>query len=173
MDVSFFSDELVNEFEQADAEYQYAQSPEEFDVPEMEVDSKACASKVIGTDNDDSADSDDSDIDSDVVYFLVGDEDKAEDGRIDEFIAKTCGCHFGSRGTACSLLFSRELIASTRMNCREMTKQELDLVVLASLDANRRCDDNQGVPRSHINYWFRGHKVCKSSYLSVCSCCWT
>ena len=64
-------------------------------------------------------------------------------------------------------MFPREVIASTRMNCKEMTKSELDLVILANLEANQCRDDTQGQeqPRYHISYWFHGHKVCKSTFL--------
>lgn len=49
-------------------------------------------------------------------------------------------------------------IASTRMNC-------LDLLILSHLEANRCCFDGKEGSRFSINYWFKGYKVCKSTYL--------
>ena len=94
-------------------------------------------------------------------------EDEVEERRIDEFISKTCECHYGPNKVGCSVLFPRELIAATCMNCLEMTKPELDLVVIANLEANRRATDVEGVPRVHIDYRFHGHKVCKATFLLV------
>ena len=58
-------------------------------------------------------------------------EDKeAEKKRINGFtLTKTCGCHFGTKLTACSTLFGRELIATMHMNCRETTKAQIDLAI--------------------------------------------
>ena len=83
--------------------------------------------------DDDSSDSDD----NEALYVLAPEQDDAEDPHIEEFFRKTCGCHFGPRGVACCSQFPRDDIVSTRMNCKEMTKAELDLVILANLDVHR------------------------------------
>ena len=62
--------------------------------------------------------------------LLLRSKDEAEDQHIEEFFHKTCNCHFGPRS-------GRDDIVSTCMNCREMTKADLDLVILANLDAHR------------------------------------
>ena len=91
------------------------------------------------------------------------DEEKA---KVDNFTAKTCNCHFGPKSTPCSTLFDREIIAKTRMNCREMNKAQLTLVVLANLEAHQHHHDQES-SRTHIDYYFHGHKVCKDLFLFV------
>lgn len=151
MDDSFFCATLVDEFDEADSEYGIDCSKEEVDFAEQLM-------KV------DDSDVDDSDEDGD-INLSVREIHEAEDLKLDNFMNKTGNCHFGSNGKACSSLFTRSEISSSRINCKEMSKSELDLVILASLEANRRCDNNQEGTRSHINYWFHGHKVCKATYL--------
>ena len=126
------------------------------DSEQMDVDSP----RVCEMD-DDSSDSDD----GQALYALAPEQDDAEDQRIEEFFRKTCGCHFGPRGVACCGQFPRDDIVSTRMNCKEMIKAELDLVILANLDAHRRCSDTEGQPRFHIDYFFHGKKVCKTTFM--------
>ena len=90
--------------------------------------------------------------DSDSEGGEVWEDEEAEKKRIDGFtLTKTCGCHFGPKLTACSTLFGRELIATTCMNCREMTKAQLNMAILANLEAHRRHQD-QECSRSHIVY---------------------
>ena len=70
----------------------------------------------------------------------VWEDEEAEKKRIDGYtLTKTCECHFEPtcKSTACSTLFGRELIATTRMNCREVIKAQLDLVILANLETHQ------------------------------------
>lgn len=96
-------------------------------------------------------------------------EDKeAEKTKVEEFITKTYGWHFVPKSTSCSSLSSRELIRrTTRMNCREMTKSQIDLLVLANLDAHQHYH-HQGSSRSHNDYHFYSHIVCKCMHFSFC-----
>ena len=103
---------------------------------------------------------------SEGAHASVREADEAEDASIDDFFRKTCSCKLGLKGAACSGLFTRDLVTSTRMNCLEMTKAELDLVILANLEANRRQAQDMS-PRTHVNYWFCGNKVCKSTFLFI------
>ena len=99
------------------------------------------------------------------VNLSVREEDEAEENFIDVFMRQTCRCHFGLSGRACSCQFSQEVIATSRMNCREMSKEELDLVILSHLEASRRCFEDEGGSHTCINYWFHGYKVCRATYL--------
>lgn len=144
MDDSIFPDALLAEFREADAPYE---SSECNALDSMETDSDA----EVGTDRD-----------SDARDVVEADE-AMEEEQLDEFVAKTCDCKFGPKSTACSTLFDREVIATTRMNCREMRKSQLDLVVLANLEAHQ----HPHATRSHIDYYFGGHKVCRNFFLFV------
>ena len=159
-----FDSELVEEFHQADSDYLYAQSSNTADIDtEVESNASSSAENMDVEDSETRLCSDDNGIEG--AHASVREADEAEDARIDDFFSKTCGCKFGLNGAACSSLFTRELVVSTRMNCLEMTKAELDLVILANLEANRR--PAQESSRTHVNYWFCGYKVCKSTFLFV------
>lgn len=156
MDDSFFSSEFVSEFEEADGDY----------GTNLQSVQSASASCLMEYEPSSSIDSSDEEADcNNNVNLSVQEVDLAEEHAIEEFMRETCKCHYGIDGRACSCQFEYELIASTRMNCLEMTKSELDLVILAHLEANRRCFDDQEGSRVCINYWFKGYRVCKSTYL--------
>ena len=89
--------------------------------------------KIYGNNND----INDNDI-NDEVHTSVREEDETEDSKINDFVGKMCGCTFGLNEAPCSCLFPHELIARTHMNCQDMTKAELDLVLLANLEANHK-----------------------------------
>lgn len=150
MDDSFFASDLLSEFEAVDAEY----SPQSSETQQGDH-------SIIGGSDDGEDDSDS----CGAVNLSVREEDEAEENFIDIFMRQTCRCHFGLNGRSCSCQFTREMIAASRMNCREMAKDELDLVILTHLQANRRCFEDQGGSRVCINYWFLGYKVCKTTYL--------
>ena len=110
MDDSFFSTALIDEFADADCEYVIRCSKGEAEFAEqlMEVDD---------------SDVDHSDENGD-VDLSVREIDDAEDLKLNDFIHKTCNCHFGPNGKACRSLFTRNEIATSRMNCKEMSKNE-------------------------------------------------
>ena len=60
-----------------------------------------------------------------------------------------------------------------RINCLEMTSGELDMLILAHLDAHRRChrgDVQSGTEtekQQRIEYYCEGKRVCKSTYLFI------
>ena len=114
MDDSFFASDLLSELQAADADY----SP---NSPQSDY------SMTRSSDDDQESDN------CGAVNLSVREEDEAEENFIDLFMRQTCRCHFGLSGRACSCQFSREVIATSRMNCREMSKEELDLVILSHL----------------------------------------
>ena len=161
MDDSFFNAEIISEFEEAVVDYQLCEevhdsvdstlnhgSPGSFESEEMD-----------NGNNDSESDSDDD------INVTMDEVDAAEEHAINEFMTKTCQCRFGLNGAPCSTRFSRKLITSTRMTCCEMTKDELDLVVLAHLESNRHSAEEQKSSRSCVTYYFHGYKVCRNTYL--------
>ena len=156
MDDSVISEALVPEFQQVEVDYQHS---DQFENDAMEIDYSA------GAVMDSAEDSDSDGVPADLPDLVYEDEE-AEEKRVLEFMTKTCSCHFGPKSTACSSLFDRELIATTRMNCREMTKAQLDLVILANLEAHQHYQ-SQELSRKSIDYYFHGHKVCKTTFLFV------
>ena len=121
MDLPLFPEALAADFLEVEAHYE---GPSQESGAPMEVDAAAGGGSSHSGSDDDKAE-------------LVRHEDEAEELRINTFMAETCCCHFGPKSTACSTRFDRELIATTRMNCREMTKAQLDVVILANLEAHQ------------------------------------
>ena len=168
MDDSFFPAELMNEFDLADAEYTFDNG--------NEIDTAVCSES-------DSTESEIADVeDEGEVNISLREEDETEKREIDEFISKGCSCSLGSGGSSCSTSFSRDDISNTRMSCKEMSTVELDMLVLANLDAHRSDGDvttaNNHAGRSlsgkagtkrraNIDYYFRGKRVCKGTYTFV------
>ena len=95
----------------------------------------------------------------DINDFSVRFEDATEVNMIDSFITQTYQGTLGPTHDACSKLFN---YATNRMNCAEMEKGELDLVILANLNEYRCEESHQS--RCHVNYYFHW-KRCKTTYL--------
>ena len=96
----------------------------------------------------------------------VSAHDDKEEKSVDDFLAGGCGSLLGPKKSPCSKLFSRSEISATRMNCLELSNTELDMMVLANLDAHRHSGDgNTGNSRASIDYYFHGRRVCKVMYL--------
>ena len=154
MDDSFYTSELVSEFDAVDAEY--CARPNET-LLQKEIESSMTAERMEVSD---------SDSDCDAVNLSVREADETENVLIDDFIKTTCKCHFGLNGQACSSLFSQKIISTSQMDCQEMSKAELDLVILSHLEAKRRTfEGSEGSSHVTITYWFHGHRVCKTTYL--------
>ena len=55
--------------------------------------------------------------------------------KMQTFIQDGCGCSRGLSGIQCSSQFTQEAILKNVYNCLELTHAELDLVVLANIQA--------------------------------------
>ena len=60
--------------------------------------------------------------------------DDMEDKLVSEFIRSGCGCT-KDKGKPCSQLFSPEYVKSVRASCAELTREELDMVIVGQLVA--------------------------------------
>ena len=60
-------------------------------------------------------------------------EDTREVQAVDEFMNQGCTCHLGVQGPPCSQQLTRETIESTRQYCLDLTKSEVDLLVLSQI----------------------------------------
>ena len=67
-----------------------------------------------------------------------------------------------------ALLSLYETVSTCRMSCKEMTRAELDTVILSHLETNRHSFE-EGEGRAHvcITYWFHGQRICTQKYLFV------
>ncbi len=95
--------------------------------------------------------------------------DETEHGGIHTFLEKGCGC-LGK----CSERFSPNDVLQLRSDCRELTRTELDLVILGQLSASMsvigglvgRKHKHLDTPRvrSHIAYAHQGLPICSSMF---------
>ena len=63
--------------------------------------------------------------------------DQSEQAKIEQLLRQSCSCQLGPHGGVCSSAVSKEAIVLTRNNCLQMARKELDLVVMAQINALR------------------------------------
>lgn len=93
-------------------------------------------------------------------------EDQTERNAVHDFVQRGCGCHMGPSGSSCSSQFTVEQILTSRGDCLELTRAELDLVILGMF---RACLSNTRAGKrkrwSCVEYCYRGIQVCKSMFM--------
>ena len=58
-------------------------------------------------------------------------EDRTEQVKVDDFLSESCDCKLGPHHVACSSVVSKGAIVHTRNNDLQMTRVELNLVLIA------------------------------------------
>lgn len=74
---------------------------------------------------------------SNSVEIKTSFSDEKEIQKVDQFFSDSCKCQQGPKGTLCSTALLKELILTTRNNCHQLTRHELDLAVMAQINALR------------------------------------
>ena len=99
-------------------------------------------------------------------------EDQSEQSKVEHFLGQSCGCKLGPKGATCSSVVSKQAIVQTRNNCLEMTARELDLVIMAQINAQRtHAADRlssyrgQGDFRPSMKFFFHGVQICQKMFL--------
>ena len=99
-------------------------------------------------------------------------EDRTEQVKVDDFLSESCGCKLGPHHIACSSVVSKVAIVQTRNICLQMTRVELDLVIMAQINALRTQASDQppsqhghGGFRPHMQFYFHGMQVYKKVFL--------
>ena len=86
-----------------------------------------------------------------------------------KFLQDGCGCALGGKGISCSAEFTEETVLANLNNCLELTSGELDLVILANIQAFTRIksvgEKRSRSPRS--SFHFQGRQICKEMFLHV------
>ena len=83
-----------------------------------------------------------------------------------------CACHLGLDGSPCSRQLTRETIESTRQDCLDLTKSELDLVVLSQIHSLQSSTEQPNLRESHHSvgnkprsyFYVHGVQVCLETY---------
>ena len=100
-------------------------------------------------------------------------DDQSEQAKIEQLLRESCSCQLGPHGGACSSAVSEEAIVLTRNNCLQMARKELDLVVMAQINALRtpaahRSPSAHGQedfrPRTQMKYFLQGVQVCQKVF---------
>ena len=78
---------------------------------------------------------------SPVTELEVSHVDSIERETVDKFFSAVCGCKLGPDNASCSILLCRELAVTTRNDCLQLEKNEMDPIVLSQLQAFRSHPD--------------------------------
>lgn len=107
------------------------------------------------------------------VSIVERQEDLKESEEVEDFIRVTCACSVGPSKQPCSRQFDRAVIMSSRSDCQQMSRDQLDIAILAQLSATRTHKDcipstyrgNPGNFRPHTSFQFRSLKICQTMFL--------
>lgn len=100
------------------------------------------------------------------------DHGDVEDGIIASFVASGCTCKYGKGKTPCHTQFTATQYRHSRDECRVLTRDELDLVVMGQLQAltkrdtltqKERATNAERIQTSTV-YQFGGHEVCSKTF---------
>ena len=93
------------------------------------------------------------------------------DENVSTFLNVGCGCSGGQKGNQCSKSFSKETMLFNLHNCLELSREELDLVILANIQASTHGHNEQvGEKRSRSPrcfFTFKSIPMCKKMFLQV------
>ena len=101
-------------------------------------------------------------------------EDIKEVLSVDEFMNQGCTCHLGvPQGSPCSQQLTRETIEKTRQDCLDLTRSELDIVVLSQIHFLQSTTRQPTLRQSHhavgdkprSTFYVNGVQVCLDTYL--------
>lgn len=91
-----------------------------------------------------------------------------EERKVTQFATRGCNCNLGPKSTPCHRLFTAMQYRDMRDECRELTKQELDLVVMGELRAltlqTRKTKRATDRVRSFSKFQFGGHRICLKTF---------
>ena len=96
-------------------------------------------------------------------------EDENEIQAIDIFYGSAC-CSLGPKKAACWTQFHRKSVITARRESLELTRSELDLVILANIQAGRGSpalfpdSGSSTSSRTAIHYTFGGKQICRTSF---------
>ena len=92
----------------------------------------------------------------------------SEESKIAQFVASGCSCNLGPHNSPCHRLFSSAQYREMRDECRELSKEEHDLVLMGELRAvtlrdNKTWRENDR-QRTFSQFQFGGHRICQKTF---------
>ena len=102
------------------------------------------------------------------VDLLVEPEQIKE--KVKQFLQAGCGCSRGPKDDQCSRQFSEEAVLTNLNNCMELSHGELDLVILANIQALFTDMEVTGEKRKRgprCNFSYQGRTICRDMFLNL------
>ena len=104
-------------------------------------------------------------------FELLDDELENEEilSKVEIFLQNGCGCSYGAKGGQCSQQFSKEAVLFNVNNCLELSHGELDLVILANIQASTNFETT-GKKRKRspcCSFLYLNCLVCKDMFLRL------
>ena len=96
-----------------------------------------------------------------IVALDVSNVERKEEEKVELFMRDGCGCKLN-----CHQTLGKEAIVARRNDCAELSKQELDLVILGQLGAFEKGSTPQS-SRLRSSFYMSGSRVCKRAFLFV------
>ena len=89
--------------------------------------------------------------------------------KVTKFLQEGCGCSHGTGGSQCCEQFSKEAVLSNLNNCLELSHGELDLVILANIQActNSEIIGEKKKRSSRSSFLYLSHPTCKDMFSSL------
>ena len=100
-------------------------------------------------------------------YFERSENEMEVINKVKQFLQDGCGCTKGAKDGPCSSYFSEQTVLSNLNNCFELTSTELDLVILANIQAFTRVDHigDKRNRSSRCNFHYQSYSICKDMFL--------
>lgn len=89
--------------------------------------------------------------------------------KVKQFLQAGCGCSKGIKGGQCSQQFSEAAVIANLSNCMELSHEELDLVILANIQASTLIEiSGEKRKRSpRCSFTFQARAICKEMFLTI------
>lgn len=103
----------------------------------------------------------------DQVELLIDKEEIV--GKVKQFLQAGCGCSRGIKGGHCSQQFSEAAVLVNLNNCMELSHGELDLVILANIQAFTSIEVSGGKRKRspRCSFTFQARAICKEMFLKL------
>ena len=94
-----------------------------------------------------------------------------ENEEVIRFLNTGCGCSGGVNGSPCSESISKEAIVFNHNNCKELSSTELDMVILANIQASDHSEQHGSKAgrkhkrRSRCSFHYKSIPICKKMFL--------
>lgn len=98
---------------------------------------------------------------------LLTSQNEECEGKVKQFLEAGCRCSRGIKGSHCSPQFSEAAVLENLNNCMELSHEELDLVILANIQASTFIEISREKQKwsPRCSFTFQGRTICKEMFL--------